>query len=230
MQAADVMTPDVITVPPAATVREIAERLLENRISAVPVVDAEGRLLGIVSEGDLIRRAETETERRENWWLKIFATRDDDAARYVKEHGRLAEEIMTRDVVTTTPTATLRDIADLLERHHIKRVPVVENGRLVGIVSRANILRGLVAAPDPQRKPDADDRQLRQQVLDAISEESGDAMPTIDAVVHDGVVRLWGLVKTDARAKAAVVAAENVPGVRQVENHVRRMPGWYHGI
>ena len=87
MQAADVMTPNVITVSPDATVREIAERLLANRISAVPVVDADGGLLGIVSEGDLIRRAETETERRENWWLRVFATQDEEASKYVKEHG-----------------------------------------------------------------------------------------------------------------------------------------------
>ncbi|ANK83506.1 MAG: hypothetical protein TEF_14710 [Rhizobiales bacterium NRL2] len=230
MQAADVMTPNVITVSPDATVREIAERLLANRISAVPVVDADGGLLGIVSEGDLIRRAETETERRENWWLRVFATQDEEASKYVKEHGRLAREVMTRDVVTTTPTATLREIADLLERHHVKRLPVVDGGRLVGIVSRANILRGLIAAPDPQIKTASDDRKLREDVLKAISEQSGLVMPTIDAIVHDGVAQLWGLARSDARAKAAAVAAENVPGIRKVENHVRHVPGWYYGL
>lgn len=230
MQAVDVMTPDVITVPPDATVREIAERLLDNRISAVPVVDTQGNLLGIVSEGDLIRRAETATERRENWWLRIFATEDDEATRYVKEHGRLAEEVMTRKVITTSPQATLREIADLLERHHVKRLPVVDNGRLVGIVSRANILRGLVATPDLQQAVGLDDKNLRQDVLAAIAKQSHDATRTIDAVVHEGVVQLWGVVRSDAQAKAAVVAAENVPGIRKVENRVRRIPGWYYGI
>lgn len=230
MQAADIMTPDVITVRPDTTVREIAERLLANRISAVPVVDAEGKLRGIVSEGDLIRRAETDTDTRRTWWLELVASAEERAAQYVKEHGRKADEVMTRNVITVVPQATLREIADLLERHHIKRLPVVDGGRLVGIVSRANILRGLATAPELATGVTVDDRQLRHDVMAAIAKEAGVGMPTVDVVVHDGNVQLWGLVDSDSREQATVVAAENVPGVRSVESRIGRTPRTHFGI
>ena len=128
MQAKDVMTPNVVTVTPDASVKDIAELLLERQISALPVVDAEQKIVGIVSEGDLLRRPETGTERRRSWWLSLFSSSEERAADYVKGHGRRAEEVMTRNVVTVEEDTPLNKIAELLERRRIKRVPVVVGG------------------------------------------------------------------------------------------------------
>jgi CBS domain-containing protein len=129
MNAADVMVTKVITVGPDACVQDVANMLLTNRISAVPVVDANGKLLGIVSEGDLMRRVEAGTGRRRSWWLSLLTGREPFAAEYVKEHSRRVVDVMTRAVITAKPDTPLRDIANLLERNGIKRVPIVENGR-----------------------------------------------------------------------------------------------------
>src|SRR5574338_371038 len=145
MQAKDVMTTRLATVAPDATVREIANLLLERRISAVPVVDSDGRLKGIVSEGDLIRRPELGTLRHRSWWLSLLSNAEEDAISYVKTHGGHARDVMTPEVITVDETAPLEQIADTLEKHGIKRVPVLGKGKLVGIVSRADLLRGLVA-------------------------------------------------------------------------------------
>ena len=145
MHAKDVMTTVVITATAQTPIEKIAKLMLERRISAVPVLDAEGRVEGIVSEGDLIRRAESGTAGRRSWWLDLLAGRDATVVDYMKSHGRTAGDVMTREVLTIGERTPLAKIATLLERHRIKRVPVVRNGRLVGIVSRANLLQGLVA-------------------------------------------------------------------------------------
>src|SRR5262245_53931442 len=145
MNAADVMVTEVITVGPDALVQDVAHLLLTNRISAVPVVASDGRLLGIVSEGDLMRRAEAGTGRRRSWWLAALTGREPTAADYVKEHARKVTDVMTRRVITAPPDTPLRDIANLLEKNGIKRVPIVENGKVVGIVSRANLLQALAS-------------------------------------------------------------------------------------
>lgn len=230
MYAADVMTKDVITVRPTATVREVAQLLLDRRISAAPVVGSDGKLLGIVSEGDLIRRAETETDSQRSWWDSVLTTPDEYAAQYVKEHGRLAEEVMTRKVFSTSPAATLRDVADILQRRGVKRLPVLEDGRLVGIVSRADILRGLVASPALAVADGQDDRQLCDAVIRSLTKHAGTALPIVNAVVQDGVVQIRGLFESDIQERAAIVAAENVPGVRRVESRAGRISPWAYGI
>ena len=159
MQAADVMTTNVITVPPETGVREIAGLLLKHRISAVPVVDAENQVLGIVSEGDLMRRAENDTDRRNSLWLEVIFSTHEMAADYIKAYGRTAGDVMTRDVVTVKEDTPLHEIVGLLERHHIKRVPVTRDGRLVGIVSRANLLHGLAAKGADSAGPSSSDDQ-----------------------------------------------------------------------
>src|ERR1700751_1147786 len=143
MRAADVMTSDVITVGEDASVQEAAKLMAEHGISAVPVVDREGRMVGMGSEGDLLHRAETGTERRRSWWLKIVASTNQLAGEYVKSHSGSVKDIVTRDVISVTEETTVADIAILLETNHIKRVPVLRDGRLVGIVSRANLVRAL---------------------------------------------------------------------------------------
>ena len=156
MKASDVMVSNVITVGPDASIPDVAEMLLRHRISAVPVVGPQGEILGIVSEGDLINRPESETERRKPWWLDALATNEGLAAQYVKSHSRKAADVMTTEVITAAPDTSVAAIAALLEKNRIKRVPIVENGKIVGIVSRANLLQALASLKDktPQVSPD----------------------------------------------------------------------------
>jgi CBS domain-containing protein len=225
MQAADVMTSQVITVSLDTDVREIARLLLEHHISAVPVVDDAQKVLGIVSEGDLIRRIENDTDRRKSWWLKSIFAGANDASEYIKSHGRKAREIMTPDPVTISEDESLHRIATLLEKHHIKRVPVVRDGRLVGIVSRANLLRGFSAiAPDAESVVTADDREIRKAILKEVDDNTGVWVDRINVIVADGVVQLWGLVDNREEKMAVQVAAENTPGVKQVENNLGLVP------
>lgn len=215
MQAKDVMTTDVVTVGPDTSVNEIAARLLERRISAVPVVDQAGKVIGIVSEGDLMRRPETGTERQPSWWLRLFGERAELAREFVKEHGRRAADVMTSPVISVGEEATLDEIATLLERHRIKRVTVMRDGRLVGIVSRANLIQGLVAKPMPSH----DDRSLREMLGHKL-EDAGVRTMYLDWTVSGGVVRLWGAVSTREEKDAARIAAESLAGVREVANEI----------
>lgn len=161
MRAKDVMTSPIVTAGPQTTVPEIAKLLIERRISALPVVDQGERVIGIVSEGDLMRRVENTDERHRSWWLRLFSDPATDAADFVKTHGRRAADVMTRDVVTVGEDTPLHEIAALLEERRIKRVPVVREGRVVGIVSRANLLHGLAARPADTPVRSADDEVIR---------------------------------------------------------------------
>lgn len=222
MQAKDVMTSPVVTVAPDTPVAEVARLLLERHISAVPVVDADGRLVGIVSEGDLMRRPESGTDRRHAWWLALVSDPRQDAVEFLKTHGLHARDVMSHHVVTVGEDEPLDRIADLLERHGIKRVPVVRDGKVVGIVSRANLLQALVARPQPPAGQ-ADDRALREAVKAAIAATGARAL-YVNVVVSDGVAHLWGLAYTDAEREAMRVAAEGVPGVKAVEARINLLP------
>ena len=224
MQARDVMTTNVITVTPETTVREVAQCLLERSISAVPVVDADGKLLGIVSEGDLMRRSETGTERKPSWWLDMVSSTEDQAREYVKTHGTRARDVMTKNLITVAEDASLEEIATVLEKHHIKRVPVVKDGRVVGIVSRANLLRGLIAAQQQTAVSTPDDRALREAVIKAI-EETGARAHLVSVMASGGKIQLWGAVDSKAEKDAIRVAAENVPGVKAVDENLQVFSG-----
>ena len=226
MNAAQIMVKDVITVPPTATVQEIASILAEKHISAVPVVDASGRVLGIVSEGDLLRRSELRTERQRSWWLNMFTPTETLSEEFVKAHGRKAQDIMTSPPISVGPEASLAEIADVLEGNRIKRVPVVQEGRLVGIVSRANLVQALAAGPRVARPPVREsDEQIRDRVLDYIRSQPWGMPWLINVSVEDGVVRLWGPVASQDERRAVRVAAESTPGVREVRDNlsVRRI-------
>jgi CBS domain-containing protein len=227
MRAGDVMTGDVVTVSPEARVEEIARLMLKHHISAVPVVDAGGRLLGIVSEGDLVRRVETGTLSRRAWWLELLTETAAEARDYVKTHGRRAADVMTGPVVTIGEDTPLEEIARVLERRRIKRVPVVRDGRVIGIVSRADLIRGLAVRPiEPQPATVADDRVIRERVLAALRAQSWWVGTYRHIVVVDGVVHLWGLARSQAERDAMRVAAETVPGVRGVEDHLMDWRAW----
>ena len=221
MQAKDVMTTPVVTVEPEAVVRDIAKLLLRRRISAVPVVDADHHLLGIVSEGDLMRRPESGTLRHPSWWLRLLAMPEGTATEYSRSHARRARDVMTSRVVSVAEETPLEEIADLLERNSIKRVPVVRDGRLVGIVSRANLLHGLVARGSARAVPSSD-REIRAAVTAQLRQAKIDWH--VNAVVSSGVLHLWGAVESDAQKHAAHVAAGEVPGVTEVQNHLSVLP------
>ena len=219
MRADEIMSVNVLTVSPDTHVREVARKLIERGVSAVPVVDGEGRLLGIISEGDLMRRRESGTERRPSWWLRLLQNPGDTAADYVKTHGVHAKDVMTRNVITVGESATAAEIAELLEKHRIKRVPVLRQGKVVGIVSRANLLHGLIAQKPPAPPPMTG---LRKAVLAELRETGVHTM--IDVVVSDGVVHLWGVVETEGAKNALEAAAESTEGVKSVVNHVCVFP------
>lgn len=223
MQAIDIMTPNVVCVDADTNVRDIAQLLLEHRISAVPVIDDERKVLGIVSEGDLMRRVKEDANNSRSWWLSLF-TGGKDAGEYVKSHGRKAHEVMTPNPLTVEENAPLHTIARLLEKHHIKRVPVVREGKLVGIVSRANLLQGVANAVVAPTESPADDRQIREAILEEVRKHAGVRTETISIIVDGGAAEIWGLVESLDQKQAVTVAAENTPGVTKVENNLGMMP------
>ena len=229
MKAEDVMVSTVITVGVNASIGEVAAILLNNHISAAPVVDEKGELVGIVSEGDLMRRPEIGTTKRHSWWLELISNKWASATEYIKSHSRKVADVMTRDLITAKPDTPLGDIAGLLERNQIKRVPIVERGKLVGIVSRANILQALSSAT--RKLPSlmtADDSELRRKVVSQMASEPW--RPTMLSVtVQDRTVDLWGVVHSVEQKKAAQFAAETTPCVRAVVNNIFVQPigsGW----
>jgi CBS domain-containing protein len=228
MQAKDVMTKQVVTAGVDTPVAELAQQLVRHRVSAVPIVDADGRLIGIVSEGDLMRRPETGGARHRSWWLAMFAVPEERAREYIKAHGGSARDVMTRDVVTVTEDASLEEIAALLEEHRIKRVPVIREGRLIGIVSRADLLHGIVARQHAIL-PSADDRLLRERVDDAIK-ATGAESEFVSVVVSGGIAHLWGATYSAAEREAIRIAASNVPGVKAVEANLSVLPKNVEGM
>jgi CBS domain-containing protein len=211
------MTTDVVAVAPETSVRQVAQTMLRHRISGVPVVDATGKLVGIVSEGDLMRRPESGTERRRSWWLALLAAPEDSALDYIKSHGQHAKDVMTSPVVTTDAETPISEVAAVLEEKRIKRVPVLKEGRLVGIVSRADLLHGLTAAKFDQTAPG--DKAIRREVALRIRRDAGVRDSLLNIVVTDGVVHFWGALRSQAERDAARVAAETVRGVHAVMDH-----------
>ncbi len=220
MNAKDIMTSPVITVGPETSVREIAALLLERRISGVPVVE-KGRLVGLVSEADLLHRHEIGTDRvapTGSWWLRLFSD-DRSPEDYVKSHARQARDVMTREVVSVTADTSAAEIANLLESRGIKRVPVLRGERLIGIVSRANLIQAL-AVDKRSRKParPSDDHTIRERLLAELESQPWWRMSS-NLIVTDGIVHYWGIINAEDERQAARVAAENVPGVHKVEDH-----------
>ncbi len=228
MRARDVMVSPVIAVMPTCPVEEVAKTMLERGISGVPVVDSQGRLVGIVSEGDLLHRSETDTERKRSWWLRMLIDGETLAAEYTKAHARKVEDVMTRDVVTAGPDTPLDTIAMLLEKHAIKRVPIMQDGQLIGIVSRANLIQAVASARSEAKAPDSD-AKIREQLLAHLQAQPWAHTLLLNATVHDGVVDLWGMTYSEAERKAIRVAAEATPGVHAVNDHLTLLP-LYAGV
>ena len=225
MNASSVMVSDVITVKPDDTVQDVAGLLLVNQISAVPVVDDSGKIVGIVSEGDLLRRAESRTEHERPWWLKLLMGRELLAAEFIREYGRKVADVMTREVISAEPETPVGDIATLLERHRIKRVPIVQNGKIVGIVSRANLIQALAVCRNKSLEPQTvGDAELRDKLVSRLKAEPWVRPSLVNVTVTEGTVDLWGIVDSTVEKHALRVAVEVTPGVKAVNDNVLVRP------
>lgn len=225
MKAADIMVKDVVTTGPEASVQELATLMLERRISGLPVVDGSGRLLGIVSEGDLIRRPEIDTDRVKLGWLRLLLSDEARARDFVKSHGRKAREVMTQPAISVAADAPLAEVVRLMARHRIKRLPVVDKGRLVGLVTRTDLLRA-VAARQAVAPADVKDEELRARIDAMLREEDWAASAVVYVQVEKGVAQLWGTVESQEQREALILAVRGVPGVKDVQPHLGRvLPG-----
>ena len=226
LTARDLMTADVVTVPPETPVVAMARLLSERGISAVPVMDRDGAVLGIVTEADLIRRLAGEEDKPSGWLSSLFADPGEQAERYARTHGASARDVMTEDVVTVAEDTTAAHIASLMEERHIRRVLVVTEGKLRGLVSRADLLRALVAPPPSDA--DLSDERIRLAVLAAMKKEPwADTFYTL-VEVKDGTVQFHGFMRTEAVRRGLRVLAENIPGVKAVEDRTEMMPTYLY--
>jgi CBS domain-containing protein len=224
MKAAEVMVRNVITIGPDATIGEVADLLVTHRISAMPVVDGNGKIVGVVSEGDLLRRAEAGTDLKRSHWLEWMMPGQTLAAEFVKSHSRRVSDVMTRKVIAVTPDTPLNELATTLEKNGIKRVPVVENGKLVGIVSRSNLVQALASLYKRATPATIDDAKLRSNVVAQLESQSWTHPSLLNVIVHDGNVELWGIVDSAAEKSAVRVAAEVTPGVKSVNDNLQVRP------
>ncbi len=229
LTARDLMTPDVVTVPLATPVLAIARLLAERGISAVPVLGEHGDVMGVVTEADLIRRLAGEVEKPASWFRSLFVNPGEEAERYARTHGLRAADVMTEEVVSVTADTTAGEIAALMEEKGIRRVLVVEEGRLKGLVSRADLLRALVA--EPSEVADCSDDRIRRAVLALMRKQ-----PWVDSFhtlveVKDGVVEFHGFMRDEGVKRGLRVLAESVPGVRAVRDETMPMPAYlYTGV
>jgi len=229
MQAHDIMTNKVITAERDTSVEQIAALMMKHHISAVPIVE-KGRVVGLVSEGDLMRRVEGAVEKHRSWWLSFFANPDLEASEYVALHGRSAKDIMTTNVVTIPSDMPVGEIARLLEKKHFKRVPVLDDGELVGIVSRANLLHAMAAVPVIRFESSSDDQEKRDIILGALAEAPRLSIAQLNVVVEGGRVDVWGIAASDAEEAAVRVALANIEGLGQVSVNIGRLPNYAWGI
>jgi CBS domain-containing protein len=220
MKASDVMTARVVSVSPDTTVMEAIRLMLQNHISGMPVIDGAGHLVGVVTEGDFLRRAETGTERKRSRWLELLIGPRTLAEDYVHEHGRKVSEVMSPDPITIGEDTSLEEVVRIMERRRIKRLPVVRGNTVVGIVSRANLMHALASLGRAAPAQAAGDKAIRDQILAELDKQPWAPVALIDVVVRDGVVELWGTITEESQGEALQVCAENVPGAKEVVNHL----------
>jgi len=220
MEAQDVMSRPVFSITPTDSVTSAIRIMLQNHISGLPVIDAEGRLQGMLTEGDLLRRAETSTQRQRPRWLTFLVSAGRLADEYVRTHGRKVCEIMTLDPVTVAEDTPLEQVVSVMEKRRIKRVPVVRGEKVLGIISRANLLYALASIARQAKPVSLDDRAIRERLIAELEGQSWAPIRSLDVIVRDGVVELWGTITDERERQATIVAAENIPGVKRVEDHL----------
>ncbi len=225
MRAHQIMTPQVITVGADTTIVKAVNMMLRHHISGLPVVDAAGRLIGIVSEGDFIRRAETGTQHKRGRWLTFLAGADRVAAEFAHEHGRKVGEIMTPNPLTVAEGAPLDQVVQIMESNNVKRLPVMRGDRMVGIITRSDFLAAVAGLARSAPGPSADDDHIRSKVMAAIAQAPWRPC-RLNVTVRDEIVSLGGVIKKESARKAAIVAAENVAGVKKVQDHLCQAPAY----
>ena len=219
MRAHQIMTRPVVTVSPETTIVEAANTMLQRHVSGLPVVDPAGKLVGIISEGDFLRRSEIGTRRKRDRFLKFILGPGQAATDFVHEHGRKVAEIMTPEPLTITEDTALEEIVELMEKNNVKRLPVTRGDQIVGIVSRANLLQAVASLARQIPDPTADDDHIRNRIIDAL--EKNDWCPFgLSVIVRDGIVHLSGVITEERSRQAAIVGAENVAGVKKVHDHL----------
>jgi CBS domain-containing protein len=219
MQVKDVMTRHVISVEAGEPILKAARLMLQNRISGLPVIDATGKLVGIVTEGDFLRRGEIGTQRHRPKWLEFLVGPGRIAAEYVRASGRRVDEVMTPDPLSITEDDTLEAVVEQMERYRVKRLPVIRGGHMVGIVSRANLMHALVSlARDDTQAAAGDDSAIRDRILASLGEQPW--APLVNVVVKNGIAEFWGAIMDDRERQALIVAAENISGVKEVHDHL----------
>jgi CBS domain-containing protein len=228
MQAQDVMARGVIAIGPDMPVQFAARAMISNKVSALVVMGIDARLMGIISEGDLLRRVETGTEQTHSAWPEMFVSSDTLTKQFIKSRGKRARDVMTRDVVTAAPETPLREIADLMEKHGVKRVPILKDDIVVGIVSRADFLRVLASVSETADWVESD-RAMHERFVESIEGQPWANRP-FNVAINERRAELWGYVYSEAEKTAVRVAVEAIPGIETVEDHLRVMPptadGW----
>lgn len=230
MQAHDIMTKNVISATADTTVEQVTVLMMENHISAVPILDNDGAIIGLISEGDLMRRVEGVGSTNKSWWLSLFSGSDNTAQDFIAMRGRRAEDIMSRKIEVVSPETPVGAIARLLEEKRIKRVPVVDNGKVVGIVSRANLMHALATVPTATLDTSINDREKREIVLAALAQVPGLNPVHLNVVAEGGRVDVWGLVGSDTEENAARVALDNIDGLGEVSFNFGRIPDYAWGM
>ena len=218
MQVRDVMTANVISVKSDESILRAARLMLQNRISGLPVVDANGALVGVVTEGDFLRRGELGTSRRRPKWIEFLVGPGRLASEYVQQSGRKVAEVMTPNPLTVAEDDSLETVVQLMERRRIKRLPVMRSGRMVGIISRANLMHALASIARETPTTTIDDATIRDRILEALAEHHWAF--GVNVVVKDGVAEIWGTIMDERERQGCIVAVENVPGVKQVHDHL----------
>jgi CBS domain-containing protein len=218
MQVRDVMTRNVIAAKADDSILTAARLMLQNRISGLPVLDASGALVGVVTEGDFLRRSELGTKKRRPRWVEFLLGPGKLAEEYVHQSGRKVSEVMTPNPHTVSEDATLQTVVTEMERYRVKRLPVMRNGQLVGIISRANLLHALASLARETPAPSGDDAAIRDRILDASARQHWAL--GVNVVVKNGIAEIWGTIMDERERQATIVAVENVPGVKQVHDHL----------
>jgi CBS domain-containing protein len=220
MIASEIMTRNVTTVSPSASVREAAKLMVDRRLSGLPVVTLEGGLVGMLTASDLLHRVETGTEKRSSWFTSFFSNPDDMARQYAKAHGLKVHEVMSRHVISVRDDADLSEVADVLDRNRLKRVPVVRVGTLVGVISRSDLVRVLSEASVGQPIATSDDAALQNAIWQAIRKQKWLDSAYVNITVKDGVVEAWGMVASAEQRNALLVLVEEAAGAAKVEDHL----------
>ncbi len=224
MNAADVMSLGAATIHKDASVAEAAKMMLQYGISGLPVLDDNERVVGIVTERDFLRRGESGTELKRPRWSEFFILPGPRAEEYVRSHSRKVSDVMTPNVITVSDDTLLNEVVDLMERHNIKRIPVLRDHKIIGIVSRANLLRLIARSVEVAHRPSNDDQEIRSRILKELQGQSWAPLTSIEIVVREGDVELRGALSDERLRDGIRVAAENVPGVKTITDSLRVVP------